>query len=82
VLSGRPTEAEWHDLIPVAARLIWGIDGVVDVIEKLETPTPATQQRNRHLFLRGPVPVAEQEQREQPSGEHQARGQKQRGVQA
>lgn len=37
------TEAERHDLIPVTVRLIWDIDGVVDVVEKLGTPTPASQ---------------------------------------
>ena len=41
VLTGRPTEAERHDLIPVAVRLIWDIDGVVDVVEKLDAPAPA-----------------------------------------
>ncbi len=43
MLTGQPTAAERHDLIPVAVRLIWDIDGVVDVIEKLGTPTPASQ---------------------------------------
>lgn len=43
VLTGQPTGAEQHDLIPVAVRLIWDIDGVVDVVEKLDAPTPASQ---------------------------------------
>ncbi|HTZ26565.1 MAG TPA: CBS domain-containing protein, partial [Streptosporangiaceae bacterium] len=38
VLAGQPTDAERHDLIPVAVRLIWDIDGVVDVVEKLGAP--------------------------------------------
>ncbi len=42
-LSGQPTAAERHDLIPVALRLIWDIDGVVDVVENLAAPTPAGQ---------------------------------------
>jgi hypothetical protein len=28
---------------PVAVRLIWDIDGVVDVVEKLDTPASARQ---------------------------------------
>jgi CBS domain-containing protein len=43
VLTGEPGVAERHDLIPVAIRLIWDIDGVVDVVEKLGTATPASQ---------------------------------------
>jgi CBS domain-containing protein len=43
VLTGQPAEADRHDLIPVAVRLIWDIDGVVDVVEKLDTPTTASQ---------------------------------------
>jgi CBS-domain-containing membrane protein len=41
VLTGQPDAAQRHDLIPVAIRLIWDIDGVVDVIDKLDTPAPA-----------------------------------------
>jgi len=44
VLSGQPTDAERHDLIPVAVRLIWDIDGVVDVVEKLGMPAQASQK--------------------------------------
>jgi osmotically-inducible protein OsmY len=29
------------DLIPLAIRLMWGIDGVVDIIDKLGEPQPA-----------------------------------------
>jgi BON domain len=43
VLTGQPGSAERHDLVPVAVRLIWDIDGVVDVVEKLCTTTPASQ---------------------------------------
>ncbi len=42
VLTGTPGPAEEADLIPVAIRLIWDIDGVVDVVNKLTTPQPAT----------------------------------------
>jgi CBS-domain-containing membrane protein len=43
VLTGQPAAAERHDLIPVAIRLIWDIDGVVDVVEKLDTPAAASK---------------------------------------
>jgi CBS domain-containing protein len=44
VLTGEPGAAEGHgDLVPVAVRLIWDIDGVVDVVDKLATATPASQ---------------------------------------
>jgi len=43
VLTGQPGAAERHDLIPVAIRLIWDIDGVVDVVDKLSTATSASQ---------------------------------------
>jgi CBS-domain-containing membrane protein len=33
-LLGQPGSQDHHDLIPVAIRLIWDIDGVVDVIDK------------------------------------------------
>jgi CBS-domain-containing membrane protein len=33
-LLGQPGPQDHHDLIPVAIRLIWDIDGVVDVIDK------------------------------------------------
>jgi len=42
VLTGQPGSAERHDLVPVAVRLIWDIDGVVDVVDKLATATPAS----------------------------------------
>jgi CBS domain-containing protein len=34
-LAGEPGSQDHHDLIPVATRLIWDIDGVVDVVDKL-----------------------------------------------
>jgi hypothetical protein len=37
-LVGQPGAEDQHDLIPVAVRLIWDIDGVVDVIEKFSAP--------------------------------------------
>jgi CBS-domain-containing membrane protein len=33
-LLGQPGSQDHHDLIPVAIRLIWDIDGVVDVVDK------------------------------------------------
>jgi CBS-domain-containing membrane protein len=43
VLTGQPGAAERRDLIPVAIRLIWDIDGVVDVVDKLSTAASASQ---------------------------------------
>jgi len=41
-LLGQPGEQDHDDLIPVAIRLIWDIDGVVDVVDKLSAePAPA-----------------------------------------
>jgi CBS domain-containing protein len=40
-LAGQPGPEDQSDLIPVAVRLIWDIDGVVDVVNKLSTATPA-----------------------------------------
>lgn len=37
-LSGHPGQLEQPDLIPVAVRLTWDIDGVVDVVDKLTVP--------------------------------------------
>ena len=40
-LLGQPGEQDHHDLIPVVIRLIWDIDGVVDVVDKLSAePAP------------------------------------------
>jgi CBS domain-containing protein len=36
-----PKAGEHGDLIPVAVRLMWDVDGVVDVIDRLGQPTPA-----------------------------------------
>jgi CBS domain-containing protein len=41
ILSGQPGEEDHRDLIPVAVRLIWDVDGVVDVIDKLGAVVPA-----------------------------------------
>jgi CBS-domain-containing membrane protein len=47
-LLGQPGEQDHHDLIPVAIRLIWDIDGVVDVVDKLSAePAPAGDVANR-----------------------------------
>jgi CBS domain-containing protein len=37
-LAGQPGQPEEVDLIPVAVRLTWDIDGVVDVVNKLTAP--------------------------------------------
>ncbi len=41
-LAGQFGSAEQHDLIRVAARLTWDIDGVVDVVNKLGAGQPIT----------------------------------------
>ena len=41
-LAGQLGPAEQHDLIPVAVRLTWDIDGVVDVVNKLTASQPTT----------------------------------------
>ena len=41
-LAGQPLLEDQRDLIPVAVRLIWDIDGVVDVVDKLSTAAPAS----------------------------------------
>jgi CBS-domain-containing membrane protein len=47
-LSGQPGEQDHHDLIPVAIRLIWDIDGVVDVVDKLSAESaPAANAASR-----------------------------------
>ena len=40
-LAGQPVPEDQRDLIPVAVRLIWDIDGVVDVVDQLSTAAPA-----------------------------------------
>ncbi|MGA3153026.1 MAG: CBS domain-containing protein [Streptosporangiaceae bacterium] len=42
-LAGQLGSAEQHDLIKVAARLTWDIDGVVDVVNKLSAVESSTQ---------------------------------------
>jgi CBS domain-containing protein len=47
-LLGEPGQQDHHDLIPVAIRLIWDIDGVVDVVDKLSAePAPADGAASR-----------------------------------
>jgi hypothetical protein len=41
VLAGQAGSPEEHDLIPIAERLAWDIDGVVDVVSKVR---PSAQQ--------------------------------------
>lgn len=44
ILSGQPELTGQHDLLPLAMRLAWDIDGVVDVIDKIgPAPASATQ---------------------------------------
>jgi len=47
-LHGQPGQQDHHDLIPVAIRLIWDIDGVVDVVDKVSAePAPADGAASR-----------------------------------
>jgi CBS domain-containing protein len=41
-LAGQPVPEDQRDLIPVAVRLIWDIDGVLDVVDQLSAVAPAT----------------------------------------
>lgn len=41
VLAGDAEPANGEDLIPVALRLIWDVDGVVDVVNRITAPEPA-----------------------------------------
>lgn len=40
-LGGHPAAGTDPDLVPVVARLVWDIAGVVDVIEKIDAPAPS-----------------------------------------
>jgi CBS domain-containing protein len=42
-LLGQPGSQDHHDLIPVAVRLIWDIDGVVDVVDKISPDASQAQ---------------------------------------
>ena len=39
----QPEAGDSHDLIPLALRLIWDIDGVVDVVNRLGETTAAKE---------------------------------------
>ena len=41
----RPEPGDGQDLIPLALRLIWDIDGVVDVVNRLTDSREATSRR-------------------------------------
>jgi CBS domain-containing protein len=41
-LAGQAVPDDQRDLIPVAVRLIWDIDGVLDVVDRLSAAAPAT----------------------------------------
>jgi hypothetical protein len=41
-VTGKSGPAGQQDLIPVAVRLIWDIDGVVDVVDRLSATATAT----------------------------------------
>jgi CBS domain-containing protein len=41
-LSGQPSAEDQHDLISVVVRLIWDIDGVIDVVDKLSVVAPTS----------------------------------------
>ena len=43
----RPEPGHEHDLVPLALRLIWDIDGVVDVVNKLGEAKPSEPTRRR-----------------------------------
>lgn len=43
-LSGQPLPEDQRDLISVAVRLIWDIDGVVNVVDKLSAAEPNSRQ--------------------------------------
>ena len=47
-LSGLLGSAEEHDLIRVAGRLAWDVDGVIDVVNNLGTTRPLTSPLPRH----------------------------------
>ncbi len=47
-LTGLLGSAEQHDLIRVAGRLAWDIDGVVDVVNNLGITQPVTSSTPRH----------------------------------
>ena len=46
-LLGQPGSQDHHDLIPVAVRLIWDIDGVIDVVDKISPDASRPQDATR-----------------------------------
>jgi len=56
-LAGLLGSAEEHDLIRVAGRLTWDVDGVVDVVNNLGITQPVTSSTPRH----GEVPLKPEE---------------------
>ncbi len=44
-LTGEPILDGHQDLLPVALRLIWDIDSVVDVVGKIGLPAPPASRR-------------------------------------
>ena len=49
ILAGRLGAAEEHDLIRVAGRLAWDVDGVVDVVNNLGATQPVTSSAPPHI---------------------------------
>ena len=52
ILAGLLRSAEEHDLIRVAGRLAWDVDGVVDVVNNLGTTQPVTPPRYDEVLLK------------------------------
>ena len=48
-----PTTGTHGDLIPVAIRLVWDVDGVVDVVDRLGQPRPVTHAEATPLGRQG-----------------------------
>ena len=55
-MSGQAGPVDQPDLIPVAERLAWDIEGVVDVVNKIEPSTRATPRRAGTVLLQLPRP--------------------------
>jgi CBS domain-containing protein len=76
-LQGQPGPQDHHDLIPVALRLIWDIDGVVDVVNKIsaEAAPPAEP------LARGDAVDAEDAHTERGQGDEAVSGSRAQGSQ-